>query len=220
MKEATENLIQRAYAQLKKMIFNQRISPGQKLIYRELAKMLDMSSTPVQLALGKLEQEGFVERIPNIGYYVKRIGIDEISDLFDLRQIMEVYAIELAIQYQTPEDLETLHLLMMNHKNHQIQIYDRKKLLFDAEFHAQIAAMSKNQAILKQLRSIFEHSYLRSRVELLPPNRLLVSASQHESIYEAIKNRHTALAKKYMAIHVREAKEAKLQMLMRESGDQ
>jgi len=58
MKEATENLIQKAYLQLKNMIFNQRISPGQKLIYRELAMVLGMSSTPMQLALCKLEQEG------------------------------------------------------------------------------------------------------------------------------------------------------------------
>ncbi|HOG18604.1 MAG: HTH-type transcriptional regulator McbR [Syntrophaceae bacterium PtaU1.Bin231] len=220
MKEATENLIQKAYLQLKNMIFYQRISPGQKLIYRELAVVLGMSSTPVQLALCKLEQEGFVERIPNIGYYVRRIDIREIEDLFDLRQILEVYAIEQAIQNQTPEDLEILHQMMLSHKNHDIQIYDRKKLLLDAEFHWQIAAMSKNQAILRQLRSIFEHSYLRSRVELLPPDRLLVTAAQHAAIYEMIREHKTARAKKAIATHIREAKEAKLMMLSRERSDQ
>jgi len=202
------------------MIFYQRISPGQKLIYRELAVVLGMSSTPVQLALCKLEQEGFVERIPNIGYYVRRIDIREIEDLFDLRQILEVYAIEQAIQNQTPEDLEILHQMMLSHKNHDIQIYDRKKLLLDAEFHWQIAAMSKNQAILRQLRSIFEHSYLRSRVELLPPDRLLVTAAQHAAIYEMIREHKTARAKKAIATHIREAKEAKLMMLSRERSDQ
>jgi DNA-binding GntR family transcriptional regulator len=220
MKEATENLIQKAYLQLKNMIFYQRISPGQKLIYRELAVVLGMSSTPVQLALCKLEQEGFVERIPNIGYYVRRIDVREIEDLFDLRMILEIYAIEQAIKNQTPEDMEVLHQMFLSHKNHEIQLYDRRKLLLDAEFHWQIGAMSKNEAILRQLRSIFEHSYLRSRVELLPPSRLLITATQHEAIYGMIKDRKIALAKKTIAAHIREAKEAKLQMLSRERADQ
>jgi len=90
----------------------------------------------------------------------------------------------------------------------------------DAEFHWQIAAMSKNEAILRQLRSIFEHSYLRSRVELLPPRRLLITATQHEAIYGMIKDRKIALAKKTIAAHIREAKEAKLLMLSRERADQ
>jgi len=53
------------------MVFNQQIIPGQKLIYRELSMLLKMSTTPVQLALARLEQEGFVELLPNVGYFRK-----------------------------------------------------------------------------------------------------------------------------------------------------
>jgi DNA-binding GntR family transcriptional regulator len=195
------------------MIFQQQIVPGQKLIYRELAKMLNMSSTPVQFALGRLEQEGFVERIPNVGYYVRKINLQEIEDLFDLRLILELYAVELAIANQTPEDIRLLEKLLQDHKNYNIQIYDRRKLILDAAFHSQIAGLSRNLEIVKQLRRIFEHTYLRSPVELIPPGRLPIAASEHEQILQKIKERDVVRAREYLERHIREAKEARRAML-------
>ena len=213
VKKDYSNLMEIAYGKLKKMIFLQHISPGQKLIYRELANFLHMSATPVQFALGRLEQEGFVKRIPHVGYYVQGISLQEINDLFDLRQVLEVHAVELAIEQQTPEDLDSLVCLMNKHKNYKVQMYDRRKLLLDAEFHWQIAEMSRNREIVKQLKRIFEHTYLRSPVECIPPERMRVSASQHEEILSMIRERNVGLAKKYLAEHIVQAKEARKKML-------
>jgi len=73
----SKNLMEKAYWQIKNMIFQQKIAPGQKLIYRDLSKRLDMSKTPIMHALGRLEQEGFVELMPNLGYSVKEMDIQE-----------------------------------------------------------------------------------------------------------------------------------------------
>ncbi len=209
----SHNMMESAYLKIKNMIFQQHIVPGQKLIYRELAKLLNMSSTPVQFALGRLEQEGFVERIPNIGYYVKKINLQEIEDLFDLRLILELYAVEMAIKNQTPEDIDLLEKYLQDHKNYDIPIYDRKKLILDAAFHSQIAGLSGNLEIVKQLRRIFEHTYLRSPVELIPPGRIPVAASEHEQILQMIRERDVVRAKQYLEKHIREAKEARRAML-------
>jgi DNA-binding GntR family transcriptional regulator len=203
------SLTNTACAKIKEMLFLQKIPPGRKLIYRELAKMLHMSSTPVQLALAKLEQEGLVIREPNVGYYVKMIDLKESDDLFDVREALEVYAVALAITNQTPQDIEKLTELIRIHKNYIIQVYDRKKLLLDAEFHWQIAKISKNWEILKQLRRIYEHSYLRSPVDLFPPERLSIAPSQHEEILRWIKERNILRAQKCLGRHIQEAKEAK-----------
>lgn len=207
------NMMESAYLKIKDMIFVQHIVPGQKLIYRELAKALSMSSTPVQFALGRLEQEGFVERIPNVGYYVRKINLQEIEDLFDLRMILELYAVEMAIRNQTPEDIRLLEELQQNHKNYNIQIYDRRKLILDAAFHSQIAALSRNQEIVKELRRIFEHTYLRSPVERIPPVRLPIAAAQHQEILQRIRERDVTGARESLERHIREAKEARRAML-------
>jgi DNA-binding GntR family transcriptional regulator len=106
--EESRNLTEKAHILLKNMIFNQRIIPGQKPTYRNLSMLLNMSTTPVQLALARLEQEGFVELVPNVGYFVKKIIPKEVEDLFDVRQILEVQAVKLAIINQTQESLTIL----------------------------------------------------------------------------------------------------------------
>jgi DNA-binding GntR family transcriptional regulator len=124
-----------------------------------------------------------------------------------------VHAIEYAIKNHAPEGLEGLVKFVQDYKNYQIQIYDRKKLLLDAAFHSQIASLFGNLEIVKQLKRIFEHIYLRSPVELIPPSRLPTAASQHEQILQLIKKRDIGRAKECLRKHIQKAKEARRAML-------
>jgi DNA-binding GntR family transcriptional regulator len=216
LSEESKNLTEKAYILLKNMVFNQRIAPGQKLIYRELSTQLKMSITPVQLALARLEQEGFVELVPNVGYFVRKIVLKEVEDLFDIRQILEVHAVKLAIANQTDESIRTLGEKIQNHKKYVIELYDRKKLLLDAEVHLQIARMSNNSEIVKQLQRIHEHIYLRSRIELLPPKRMRLSPSHHEKLFQMIRAKDVAGAQELLYTHIQGAKELMLSTLSQE----
>ncbi|MFH1625819.1 MAG: GntR family transcriptional regulator, partial [Pseudomonadota bacterium] len=53
-----KDMMLKAYTELKGWIFSQRIVPGQKLIYNDLANRLGMSKTPIIYALTRLESEG------------------------------------------------------------------------------------------------------------------------------------------------------------------
>jgi DNA-binding GntR family transcriptional regulator len=205
----TESLMDKAYLKIKNMLLTQEIAQGRKLVYRELAKKFHMSSTPVQLALGKLEQEGLVEREHNVGYFVRRISVKENDDLFDVRRILEVYAIKEAINNQTPQDIKLLTELAQNHKNYKTRDFDRTIVLLDSEFHLQIVKMSRNYEILKQIRRIYEHTYLRYPPGCVPPTRLLITPSQHEEILHWIKERDISHAQTCLGKHIWEAKEAK-----------
>jgi DNA-binding GntR family transcriptional regulator len=204
-----DNLSEIAYLKIKNLLLNQGLTAGQKLIYRELAEKFHISLTPVQHALARLQQEGFVEREHNIGYFVRMMSVKESDDLFDLRRILEDYAVKAAIANQTPQDIERLTKLAQDHKNYVIQNYDRKKILLDAEFHYQIARMSKNRQILKQLQSIYEHCYLRYPIEIISPTRASVTPSQHEDILYWIKERSISRARRCLDKHILGAKEAK-----------
>jgi DNA-binding GntR family transcriptional regulator len=211
--EESKNLTEKAYILLKNMVFNQKIVPGQKLIYRELSTLLNMSTTPVQLALARLEQEGFVELVPNVGYFVRKIVPKEVEDLFDIREILEVHAVRLAILNQTDESLKTLGDRIKSHKKYVIDLYDRKKLLLDAEVHLQIARMANNAEIVKQLQRIHEHIYLRSRIELLPPKRMRLSPVHHEKLFQMIVAKDVAGAQDLIHAHIQGAKELMLSTL-------
>ena len=216
MMDDSKNLMEKAYRQIKNMIFQQKIGPGQKLIYRDLSERLDMSKTPIMYALGRLEQEGFVELMPNLGYFVKELDVQEFENLFDVREALEVHAIAAAIDHQTPDDLENLTKRVEQHGEYMPPFYDRKKLVLDAEVHLQIALMSKNKVLVKQLRQIFEHIYLRYRVERMHPTRLYIASEEHHQIEEVIRRKDYGKAEKMIRKHIRAAKEMMTSGLSRE----
>jgi len=216
MVDESKNLMEKAYVQMKNMIFQQKIGPGQKLIYRDLSKRLDMSKTPIMYALGRLEQEGFVELIPNLGYFVKEMDVQEFEDLFDVREALEVHAIAKAIHHQTSEDVENLEKKIQHHEAYSLPYYDRKKLVLDAEVHLHIALMSRNRVMVRQLRQIFEHIYLRYRVERMHPTRISISSEEHHRIATMIRKKDYHGAEKMIRSHIRAAKEMMTSGLSRE----
>ncbi len=203
----SQNLMEEAYWQIKAMIFRQKIWPGQKLIFRELSKKLNMSKTPIMYALGRLEQEGFLMLEPNLGYSVNEFGPKEIRDYFGVREALEIYAIKAAIHNQKEEDLEELEKKFQKHREYVVPIYDRKKLVLDAECHLQIAKMCRNSILVRQLRHIFEQLYLRYRVELIRPERLSISPAEHQEILDRIRKMDCTGAEQVLRQHIHAARE-------------
>ena len=207
MLKKPKNLMENAYLLIKSMIFQQKMGPGQKIICRDLSQKLNMSKTPILYALSRLEQEGFVELQPNLGYFVKEVDLKEIDDLFDVREALETHAITLAIKNQSDTDLKKLKEKIKEHKNYENPIYDRKRLVLDAEVHLQITKMSMNKVLVKQLHQIFEHLYLRYKVELMHPSRIPVAKMEHHQILAMIKKMDYPGADKVIRSHIQGAKQ-------------
>jgi DNA-binding GntR family transcriptional regulator len=101
-------LIEDAYKKIKQMIFEQKVAPGQRLVYEDLGELLHMSRTPVINALNRLEQEGFVASESFRGFYVRPIDPQEVWDAFGVREALEVYAVEQAINFGDKEGFAQL----------------------------------------------------------------------------------------------------------------
>ena len=82
--------------------------------------------------------------------------------------------------------------------------------------NSQIAFLSKNKVLVRQLRQIFEHSYLRYRVERMSPKRLSIAPEEHQQIESMIRNKDYGEAERMMRKHIRAAKENMTLCLSRE----
>ena len=94
----TENLSGQVYSQIKTLILCNEILPGQKLHHQELSERLGVSRTPVREALTRLAQEGYVSFLPNRGFTCKEIRLQEAEELYQLREALEAFAVEKAIE--------------------------------------------------------------------------------------------------------------------------
>ena len=63
-----------------------------------LAEELGVSRTPIREAIRILEQEGLVVMIPRRGTYVADMSLKDITEVFELRSILEELAAELAAE--------------------------------------------------------------------------------------------------------------------------
>src|SRR6185295_5954452 len=87
-------LADRAYDALKGSLQSGKYPPGSFLSERQLARGLGMSKTPLKSALVRLEQEGFLRISPQQGILVREPSVQEIIELFDLREAIETYVVQ------------------------------------------------------------------------------------------------------------------------------
>ena len=93
---------------LRDAIINGDIEPGERLIEISLADTLGVSRTPVREAIRELETEGLVVMTPRKGAEVAKISNKDLTDVLEVRRVLEVLAVELACEKITPEQLARL----------------------------------------------------------------------------------------------------------------
>jgi len=206
-------LTKEAYHKIKNLILNQKLAPGQKLTYGDLSERLEMSPTPVINALYRLEHQGFVASVPFKGFYVKKIGLKEAWQLFGLREALETYVVEQAIALAEPGDLDLLEEKFAKHAAYQPEFYDRKRFVLDSEFHMQLASMTRNEALQRQLLTTFEHFWLRFKFDKMPVDRQQSSVEEHRHIIDLMRNKDIDGSRDAIRGHVHSARNHIMQSL-------
>lgn len=89
MAEKTLSLADLAYEKIKQNIMNLTYPPGMALTESKLAKELGMSRSPVRSAIQMLQTEGLIESDYYKSMTVKEITVDDIREIYQLRELLE-----------------------------------------------------------------------------------------------------------------------------------
>jgi DNA-binding GntR family transcriptional regulator len=106
--DPAKSIADQIYETLKNAIIRGEIEPSQRLFEMEVAKIFNASRTPVREAFRRLEQDGAAERLAQGGIRVPQLDEQTIQDLYNLRAILEVHAIELASARISAEEIAYL----------------------------------------------------------------------------------------------------------------
>jgi DNA-binding GntR family transcriptional regulator len=210
------NTAERVYCQIKEMLFNYQIVPGQKLQCQDLAEKFRVSRTPVKDALNMLQREGYVELKHNRGYFVSELGIREAEGLYDLRETLEALVVKKAVAHFSREPLKELREAMRAFSADLKRSPSRKRLILDANFHLRIAEMTGNRTLVEMMRLIFSRIYLKHKAEHLSPRRGKIADSDHREIYRAISRKDAAAAAEKMKKHTNLSRRSVLEILSAE----
>jgi DNA-binding GntR family transcriptional regulator len=200
----TENLSGQVYSQIKTFILCNEILPGQKLHHQELSERLGVSRTPVREALTRLAQEGYVSLLPNRGFTCKEIRLQEAEELYQLREALEAFAVEKAIENLTEASFAGLSGKISAYGKDVQKRFTRDRLVYDQDLHLEIARLSGNETLTKTLAQVFERIILKRRTDgLYDPTRGITAHQEHLKLLQAMKKHNTHDAVRLVRTHIR-----------------
>ncbi len=144
------------YKYIKKEIISCGLSPGQLINEAELADKLSVSKTPIREALSQLQQDWLVELIPHKGYFVTTLTLRDTQEIFEMRYILERYAIIQAVDRVTDEDIRRLesYIEIDFTPGDCESIY--RYIQANMDFHIEIAKISRNSRLVRHLASVLD----------------------------------------------------------------
>jgi DNA-binding GntR family transcriptional regulator len=190
------------YEKLKEMIISNDLKPGEKLLQEKLAARLGVSRTPLLKALQMLEYEFLVESIPRRGMVVKKLSVDEMCDIYDVREGIETVAVRLVTERISEKQLRQLGSIWRPFKN-QESIDSDKYRKADDRFHALLLEYSNNRILQK----IYSQSLVQFRVEQMGLMRTpQETIPEHLAIVDAIEKKDATRAVNELRNHLQKSK--------------
>jgi DNA-binding GntR family transcriptional regulator len=194
--------VEDAYRRLKRLMLQQKILPGQKLLYRQLTALLQMSKTPIVNALNRLEQEGFVVSEPNCGFHLKPIDAGEVRDSSEVREALEVKAVQQVVKAGRIDGLRSLEKKLQVLETCPPAVSAQKKFVLNAEFHLQLAEMSGNRVLKYLLKRNFEHIILRNNLDAFTPESSATTNREHRDLLAGLQQKDLAVCAAIIRRHV------------------
>jgi DNA-binding GntR family transcriptional regulator len=136
------------YDELKKRIVLLDYEPGQVLREKELIEEFGVSRTPVREALIRLEMDGLVRILPNLGTIVSEVSFQQLKDVIEVRSHLVLLTGQLAAARITKQELDELRSLVEAMQREE----DPKRLMeLDTKAHDLINQAAKNEMLVKML---------------------------------------------------------------------
>ncbi|MBX9458475.1 MAG: GntR family transcriptional regulator [Rhizobium sp.] len=189
-------------------IMSGRFVPGQRLVETELTTQLGVSRGPVREAFRRLSAEGLIEIVPNRGAMVRRLGMDEALDLFEIRTELEALAARRAAENMTDSRMRqtfdaAIAPIWSVSQRHSTADY----LQENHRFHTAIMEASGNLQLVKLHQQLHLSLILAQISSSLSSHVISASLNEHRTIAMAIRDRDAAAADAAVREHLRRAQD-------------
>jgi len=204
---------ERIYKELRRAIIMGHLNPDARLAVQELAEKYGSSVTPVRDALQMLGQEGLVSIKPRSGYFVTSMTLKQLRDILELREVLEVAAVERAAVRIDEQQLEQLAHVHAGYTGDDDESYDRYTDE-NRRFHRLVAEASGNEELAAMLTQV--HDRLARFMVMRHAGK--TQPATHARIVAALRSRNVADARQAMIDEIRETRDALLDRVVSREG--
>lgn len=203
-----------AYRAVREGILAGEFSQGSHITARQLAEATGLSRTPVREAMRRLDAEGLITLIPNRGAFVARWSEDEITQIYELRVLLESFAAQVAAE--RIGDAERAELQML--ADEMGRLVEERPIDVDAiadvndRFHKGVLEACGNRRLRDLLGTITEVPLQLSTFRRYTVDELRRSAAQHAELVSALAAGDPDWARSVMTAHIRSARHTLLKV--------
>jgi DNA-binding GntR family transcriptional regulator len=210
---ARQSLADDTYLKIRDALLSGEFEPGQRLSEPELALKFNISRSPIREALVRLEHEGFIDRQANGRMIVRALDIDDLTQLYEVRAVIEGFAARLAAPLLRTVDLERMSARVDAMEKCVRKGDPEGALAAGQDFHDIITQECPNRRLIEML------SGLRARISRY---RSVVASlgdyekervTEHRRILKALYQRNAEAAQQEVTRHVQHSAETLVRKL-------
>jgi DNA-binding GntR family transcriptional regulator len=205
----------KAYECIYRSILTNKIAFGDPVSENDIARELGMSRSPVREALKRLEAEGIVTHYPNRGTFVTQMTVQDLNEIFDLRILFELYALETACTRITDNTLEKIARAIegLDETSSPEQYYKANDGL-----HSTIISSCGNRRLQGFYNNLKTQISMVIRISARSPEHFVYSKKEHLNIAQAIIKRDLGKAKTLLKEHLERVRSDTITVFLHESG--
>lgn len=176
------------YEAFRKTIILGDIPTNTRINEKLFSEELNISRTPIRLAMKQLVDEQLVTHVPKIGIVVKGIRIKDAYEIYAIRKSLDTLATVTAMSKMTPKDFQYLEELLQEGESFKQDDKIDDLLGNFAQFNAFIyekSEMPRLKAIVLDLKAYL--SYFRD-IAIRASERRDLALEEHWLIYKGMKN--------------------------------
>lgn len=184
-----------------------QFEPGQRVTEADLCELLGTSRTTVREALRQLESEGLIEIVPGKGPTVAKVDEHDIRDLYEIREVLESFAVMLFIGRASQDEwarlADAFGTLELAHASGEARrVLAAKQAFYDVLFEG-----AHNDAISVLAQRIYWR-VARVRLASLSTERIRDGIEELRTVHELMTSGAVQEAQDAYATHMQNARQA------------
>jgi DNA-binding GntR family transcriptional regulator len=200
--QTSEGLSRQIAEQLKQLIYAGEFKAGDRLNEAALAVRMGTSRGPIREAIRILTGTGLVTPVVNRGVFVRKVSIQEMLEIYDLRALVFGFAAERACEHVTDPDRQRFEELLEG-MDRATQAGDSGLYYeLNVQFHETVLKLSRSQRAHQLYDTYVKELHLYRRQNFNAPGNMRRSNVEHRRLFDAISKGNAAKAKQFAEEHI------------------
>ncbi len=196
-------LADQVYDQIMQAIRDGVISADDRIVQEKLAEEFEISRTPIREALFRMEQEGILRVAGRGGFVIRKLGRDEIAEIYDARCAIEGYSARLLAKMNDPKTTERLREAISTAENlteSTVQAYFEANMAI----HRAFVEATNNRFLLELFDNVWSRGSSFTLFASIKDVDLPKSLRGHMELVDAIETGKGSIAAEAMIEHIKE----------------